>query len=79
MRCLTQWCQKNNLKLNAIKTKEMLVDFGRTQVRGYTPLSINGTPVERVDTFKYLSVQITDDLTWSTHLDAVVKKARQSL
>ena len=55
------------------------MDFGRTQVRGYTPLSINGTPVERVDTFKYLSVQITDDLTWSTHLDAVVKKARQSL
>ena len=79
VRCLTQWCLKNNLHLNASKTKEMLVDFGRTQERDYTPVSINGTPVERVDTFKYLGVQITDDLTWSTHLDTVGKKARQRL
>ena len=47
--------------------------------RCYTPLSINGTPVERVDTFKYLCVQITEDLTLFTHLDTVVKKARQRL
>ena len=79
VRCLTQWCLKNNLHLNASKTKEMLVDFGRTQKREYTPVSINGTPVERVDTFKYLGVQITDDLTSSTHLDTVGKKARQRL
>ena len=79
VRCLTQWCQKNNLHLNASKTKDMLVDFGRMQVRDYTPLSINGTPVERVDTFKYLDVQITDDLTWSTHLGTMVKKASQRL
>ena len=55
------------------------MDFGRNQVRDYTPLSINGTPVERMDTFKYLGVQITDDLTWPPHLDTVVKKARQRL
>ena len=79
VRCLTQWCQKNNFHLNASKTKEMLVDFGRMQVRDYTPLSINGTPVERVDTFKYLDVEITDDLTWSTHLGTMVKKASQRL
>ena len=65
--------------LNASNMNEMLVDFGRTQVRDYTPLTINGTTVERVNTFKYLGVQIADDLTWSTHLDTVVKKARQRL
>ena len=70
MRCLTQ-CQRNNLHLNISKTKEMLVDL-RKQLWDYTRLSINGTPVERVDTFKYLSVQISDDLT-------MVKKARQRL
>ena len=55
------------------------MDFERTQVRSYTLLSINGTPVERVESFKYLGVQISDDLSWSTHVDIVVKKARQRL
>lgn len=79
VRCLTEWCHENNLHLNVSKTKEMLVDFGRKQVRDYTPLFISGTSVERVNTFKYLGVQITEDLTWSTHLDTVVRKARQRL
>ena len=55
------------------------MDFGRKQVRNYTPLTIDGTPVERVKSFKYLGVQIDEDLTWSTHLDTVVKKAQQRL
>ena len=35
--------------------------------------------MERVESFKYLGVQISDDLSWSTHVDIVVKKARQRL
>ncbi len=34
-------------------------------------------PVERVNSFKFLSVHITEDLTWSAHTDAVLKKAHQ--
>lgn len=51
---LTAWCQANNLSLNVLKTKEMIVDFGRKQARDYSPQQINGTPVERVISFKYL-------------------------
>ncbi len=36
------------------KTKELIVDFRRGQQRPYTPLMINGTPVERVSRLKYL-------------------------
>ena len=79
VRRVTQRCQRDNLHLNVGKTKELLVDFGRTQARNYTPLTIDGTPVERVKSFKYLGVQISEDLTWSTHLDTVVKKAQQRL
>ncbi len=45
----------------------------------YTPLMISGTPVERVSSFKYLGVNISDDLTWTTHIQTQVKKARQRL
>lgn len=32
-----------------------------------TPLRTNGEPVERVTSFKYLGIHITDDLTWTLH------------
>ncbi len=45
----------------------------------YTPLMISGTPVERVSSFKYLGVNISEDLTWTTHIQTQVKKPRQIL
>ncbi len=53
--------------------------FRKRQQRPYTPLMISGTPVERVSSFKYLGVNISEDLTWTTHIQTQVKKARQRL
>ncbi len=76
---LTSWCQDNCLSLNVSKTKELIVDFRKRHLRPYTPLMVSGTPVERVSSFKYLGVNISKDLTWTTHIQAQVKKARQRL
>ncbi len=65
---LTSWCQDNCLSLNVSKTKELIA-----------LLMISGTPVERVSSFKYLGVNISEDLTWTTHIQTQVKKARQRL
>ncbi len=75
---LTSWCQDNCLSLNVSKTKEP-IDFRKRQQRPYTPLMISGSPVERVSSFKYLGVNILEDLTWTTHIQTQVKKARQRL
>ncbi|KAK1802116.1 hypothetical protein P4O66_004457 [Electrophorus voltai] len=40
---------------------------------------INGTTVERVDSFKYLGVHISQDLSWSRHTNSLAKKAGQHL
>ncbi len=76
---LTSWCQDNCLSLNVSRTKELIVDFRKRQQQPYTPLMISGTPVERVSSFKYLSVNISVDLTWTAHIQTQVKKARQRL
>uniref|UniRef100_A0A9J8D8Q4 Alkylated DNA repair protein AlkB homologue 8 N-terminal domain-containing protein n=1 Tax=Cyprinus carpio carpio TaxID=630221 RepID=A0A9J8D8Q4_CYPCA len=76
---LTSWCQDNCLSMNVSKTKELIVDFRKRQQRPYTPLMISGTPVERVSSFKYLVVNISEDLTWTSHIQTQVNKARQRL
>ena len=78
VRALRVWCQENNLTLNINKTKEMIVGF-RKQQREHPPIHIDGTVVEKVESFKFLGVHITDKLKWSTHTDSVVKKEQQRL
>ena len=48
--------------------KELIVDF-RKQQREHVPIHINGTAAEKVKSFKFLGVHITDNLKWSTHTD----------
>lgn len=47
--------EDNNLSLNADKTKEMSIDPKRERVHHFT----------EVETFKFLSTHISEDLTWS--------------
>ena len=75
MRALGEWWQETNLSLNVNKTKELIVDF-RKQQSEHTPKHIDGTSVEKVESFKFLGVHIADDLKWSTHTDSVVKKVQ---
>ncbi|KAK1791023.1 hypothetical protein P4O66_002073 [Electrophorus voltai] len=75
---LENWCQENNL-LNVSKTKELIVDCSRKQERHYQPVRTNGTTVERVDSFRYLGVHISQDLSWSRHTNSLAKKACQHL
>ena len=66
---LGMWWQENNLSLNIHITQEMIVDF-RKQQREHPPIHIDGTAVEKVESFQFLCVHITD---------CVVKKAQQRL
>ena len=35
VRDLAVWCQDNNLSLNVIKTKEMIVDYGKKRTESF--------------------------------------------
>ncbi|KAK1806284.1 hypothetical protein P4O66_000153 [Electrophorus voltai] len=73
------WCQENNLLLNVSKTKELLVDCSKKQEWHYQAVRINGTTMGRVDSFRYLGIHISQDLSWSRHTNSLAKKARQCL
>lgn len=70
------------LSFNIRKSKEMIVDDRRQQGSGYLPIHIGDFEVGRVNSFrilKFLGVYITENLSWSLHMDSVVKKAHQQL
>ena len=74
----TWQCDANNLSLNVIKTKEMIVDYRKKWIE-HAPILIDRAAVEQVESFKFLGVHITNKLEWSKHTKTVVKSARQNL
>ncbi len=58
---------------------QIYLHIRKRQQRPNTSLMISGTPVERVSSFKYLGVNISEDLTWTAHIQTQVKKARKRL
>eukprot|EP00061_Rhincodon_typus_P007721 g29706.t1 len=75
---LVMWCNENNLSVNVGKSKELIIEF-RKKGGEHAPIYINGTEVERVKSIKFLGVMITTDLSWTSHVNATVKKAQQHL
>ena len=78
VRDLAVWSQDNNLSLNMIKKKEMIVDYRKKRTK-HAAVFIDGAAVEQVESFKFLGVHITNKLTWSKNTKAVVKRARPNL
>eukprot|EP00061_Rhincodon_typus_P003506 g20251.t1 len=60
------------------KTTELIINF-RKKGGEHGPIYINGTEVERVKSIKFLRVTITDNLSWTSHVDATVKMTQQRL
>ncbi len=76
---LAFWCSLNNLKLNMIKTMEMIIDFRRTPPPALPPLTIMNSTVTAVESFRFLGTTISQDLKWDNHIESIVKKAQQRL
>ncbi|XP_033181736.1 uncharacterized protein LOC113148445 [Anabas testudineus] len=73
------WCRQNHLLINAKKTKEMVVDFRRRQPAVPSLVNIQGTDIERVDSYKYLGVHLNNKLDWTHNTDALFRKGQSRL
>ena len=66
---LVQQATDAGMMVNDRKTKELLIGSAPP------PVSLNGTPVERVTTFKLLGVHVASDRKWAQHVNAITSKA----
>ena len=65
------------MRLNSEKCKEMIIDFSRNYslTSGIQSVTIGEQVLERVEHAKMLGVTISNNLTWSKHVDNIVSKA----
>ncbi len=75
---IAHWVNSKKLVLNVDKTKFMLVS-NRHNFLPDAHVYINNNEIERVTTFKYLGVTLSDKLSWSIHINNITKQARKLL
>ena len=74
---LCRWVDKNKLTLNDSKCKYRIISrLRRNAAPAYAP-TLYGNPMERVSVYEYLGVIITDNLSWSAHIDEISNKAKK--
>ena len=71
------WVNENKLTLNVTKCKYMVISHLRSRVIEPPVLMLSDQHLERVTQYKYLGVTITDDLSWSYHINIIASKARK--
>ena len=75
---ICKWISSNHLTINVAKFKSMCISRSCSSKLRFTIL-VNSSPLEKVKCFKYLGLWISDDLTWSCHIESVCCRARQQL
>ena len=73
-----QWTASNKMALNYNKSKELRMCFKKS-----TPdialLTIDGRPIQQVNSTRLLGVTLSEDLKWQSHIDEITTKASQRL
>ena len=75
---IVNWSRRNKFELNPSKCKEMMITFQRNQP-DFTPITINGTTINRVKKATILGLSITDDLKWNEHVEKITTKAAKRI
>ena len=76
---VSEWCDLWGMKLNASKTKTMIVSRSRKMHRQSPPLIIGGTVLNESDDLVILGVTFDSKMTFEKHHRSVSREASQIL
>ena len=74
---LEKWEQRWHMSFNASKCQVLHITRAKCPIQ--TKYILHDTVLQTVPPAKYLGVTISDDLSWSPHIDLITKKANQTL
>ena len=72
------WLAVNKLSLNVKKTKYVIIHAINKKIEDVVPdLEINGTPLERIQSFNFLGLLSYENMSWKPHIDLLSNKLAQ--
>ena len=74
-----EWCDLYEMKLNASKSKTMIISTSRTMHPQSPPLTIGGTVLKKSDDLVILGVTFDSKMSFEKHLRSVCRAASQRL
>ena len=75
---VTSWFSSNRLSVNPFKSKYMFFSLRRqSSFDSLPPLLLSTVPFVRVYSFKYLGLILSCNLSWSSHINSVIKRAKR--
>ena len=70
---VSMWLKKNKLSLNSDKTKLMIFHRQQKRVKEFN-ITINSTNIERVQSFNFLGISLSKNMSWANQLLSIKKK-----
>lgn len=74
---ITTWCTTWQMSLNTNKCKHMR--FSRSVYSSIPNYYLGGSLLQHTESYKYLGVHLTSNLSWSTHINFTVRSANRKL
>ena len=71
LKCIEYWMASNKLTINYSKTKYMIICPNKQVNVGNFNVSIDGNNIDRVGHFKYIGIEIDNNLGWKTHIQTL--------
>ena len=74
---IMNWAEKWKMKVNASKTKTMVISSSKAEQTKDPKLNASGTPIQLTQEYPFLGGKIPADLRFSGHVQKVVSKGRK--
>ena len=74
---VTSWFSSNRLSVNPSKSKYMFSLRRQSSFDSLPHLLLSTVPFVRVYSFKYLGIILSCNLSWSSHINSVIKRAKR--
>ena len=74
---LSKWAATWFMSFNPVKTKFMVISNSHQE--NYPVLTMNGTNLERVQTYPQLGLHFNQHMSWSNHIDEQISKAGKKI
>ena len=76
---ISNWVDKSYLQFNVQKCKFMHITRKTRCSQPATHLTLYGLPLEKVNSYKYLGLLVSSDLSWTQHINSICTKAKKLL